>query len=547
MARVCKLVELDGTKTVVRTLVTTSVGQVPVDPLNPRGQEYVTITLPQYETGSAIGQYDDIYLGRHIQVFEATTLLFEGVPMKRRKGKGSIQVDVHDQGWYFAKTNLDAPVRNLLVNGNFEAGTTGWTAVGCTMTPVSSPVRRGSTAMKLVGTTTFGEQYIYQQVVVTGTAVGTALTAAAHFNIDSWTGPAIYNRGLFLQSVDSGTVETFNDEEGVIDDDTALGLDEWQRDEATEWVPPNATRTIEVRLYCPNGTIYWDEVELVEPTSLAIAPGAGEDIATTFNRIVQFAQDSTKGKSDKQIGTDTPPTTGTKFYFPKSWQYADHTAVDTAMQEIVSLGVDYAFEHTTTATRVLLYAPQKGDDLTGSITLQLTVPPDPDDNLASYDYEEDHDAVETSVTILGEGDGPDREEGYAVDAIDANGLVLQGLESVPTGTTIDKLDDLAAARLALKKAPVRTLKVRTKGTVAVTTGDTVTVAVTDGVIGLSGGWRIVAGWHVPKSNGCLDLELVPTATALSIDGGASGTVSAVVYDAGSSDSTYSYIDGGRAA
>lgn len=539
-----KIVELDASKTVVRTLVNCNIADVPLDPLNPRGSEYATITVPKYETGSAIGQYADIRLGRHIQIFEGATLRFEGVPMKRSTstGKGDVEIPVYDQGWYLTKSNITAPTRNLLVNGNFEAGTTGWTAVGCTMEATSSRVRRGSTALKLTGTSTFAESYIYQQVAVTGTAVGTALTVAGWFNIDTWTGPAIYSRGLFVQSIASGVVETFNDRDGVIDDDTALALDEWQRKEATTWVPPLATRTEEVRFYVGNAVMYVDEIGLFEPTSLAIAPGAGEDIAYTANRIIQFIQDPAKGKSNKRIGTTTAPTTGKLFYFPKSWQYADKTPADTALDEIVSLGVDYSLAHTTTTTTFTQHYPQKGSDLTGSITLSTS-------NVASWEYDEDNDPVETDTTMLGEGDGPDREEGHAADAYDAGGLVLEGVESVPPGTTIDKLDPLAAARLAQRKRPVKVLKVTTKGALAVVTGDKVASSLVDGVIDTSTSyWRIVEGKRLPRTDGCLELILNDVAGSVVIDGDDATPASPTAYDGGSASGwSASILDGGMAA
>lgn len=538
-----KIVEVDASKTVVRTLVNCSVRDVPIDPLNPTGREFATITIPKYEVGSAVGQYADIRLGRHIQIFEDATLRFEGIAMKRssKTSEGAVEIPVYDQGWYLAKSNITAPVRDLLTNGNAEAGTTGWTAVGCTMTADTSRVRRGSTAFKLVGSSTFAESYIYQQVVVTGTGVGTALTVRAWFNIDTWTGPAIYARGLFVQSIASGVVETFNDRDGVIDDDTALALDNWQRVEITTWVPPNATRTIEVRFYVGNATIYVDEIGLFEPTSLAIAPGAGENIATTANRIIQFIQDTTKGKSDKRIGTTTAPTTGKLFYFPKSYQYADKTPADTALEEIVNLGVDYSLALTTTATTATWHYPQKGSDLTGSITLSTS-------NVASWSYDEDNDPVETDSTILGEGDGPDREEGHAADAYDAGGLVLEGVESVPAGTTIDKLDELAAARLALRKRPVKVLTVTTKGAVAVTTGDTVASSLVDGVIDTSTNyWRVVQGKRLPRTNGCLELVLNDVPGTLAFSGDDATPTSPTALDGGTSSGSASVVDGGLAA
>jgi hypothetical protein len=264
-------------------------------------------------------------------------------------------------------------------------------------------------------------------------------------------------------------------------------------------------------LYAPEGSIVWDSVELVEPSSLAIAPGAGEDVGYTANRLVQFGQDSTYGKSDKQIGTTTAVTTGTLFYFPRAWQWVDKTPLDTALGEIVALGVfDYSIELTATGSTFTGHTPSKGSDLTASVTLTFPAPASPGAGvygIASYEFDGDNDAVETDSTILGDGDGPDREEGHASDTSVVD-MVLEGVDSAAPGTTIDMLDPLANARLDRLKRPVESITVVTKGAVPVETGDRITLALADGVIDRSGTWRVVSGKRIPKTSN-LSLTLNP--------------------------------------
>lgn len=487
-----RIVEQDGT--VVRTLVGANIERVRFGMNGDVGE--AVFTYPRTDPSGASGQAADVLLlDREAEIRRDSTTIFRGPMVRReaRSGTGDMVVTVPGVGWYFSRRFIDAPLTNLLSNGDFESGTTGWTATSCTQTSVTSPVRRGTKSLQLVGTTTFAEQYTQQSVSVTGTGVGTALTVAAHFYIDSWTGPAVYSRGLYVESRNGGTVETYNEHEGAIDDDTADALDVWQRAEATIWVPPNATRTIYVRLYAPNGTIVWDSVELVEPLSLAIAPGAGEDIATTANRIVQFAQDATKSKSDLDIGTAAAPTTGVTFKFPKAWQYTDHTPVDSALNnEIVPLGVDWDIVAATKTFTV--YHPRKGTDRSATVTLSLTT------NVASYSLEEDGAQTETDVTVLGEGDGPDREEGRSVDTTDTGGLVLQGIHSSPPGTTVDKLDGLASEITDRTARLVRVLSCVVYGSLVTTLeiGDIVDVDITDGSVALSGDWRIVSCELTPR-------------------------------------------------
>lgn len=504
MAYSAKIVELDGT--VVRTLVNCNIPTV-VDELNAAGS--ATITIPKYETGSAVGQYDDLYLGREVQILDGATPIARGVPMHPHASSsdGAVSIELQGVGWYFTRRFIDAPISNLLTNPSFEDGLTGWTASGCTATVVTSPRRRGGYAVQLTGSTTGAEQFLSQIVYgVTSTAIGDLLTLAGWYQIDdgAWVGPAFESRGLYIELIDTSVVQTHNSLDGVIDD--ATPRDVWNRAEPTTWIPPNKTWDVGVRLYCPNGTVTYDALSLTKMESLAIGPGAGEDIATTANRIVAFIQDTANDKSDLSIGTTTPPTTGITFQYPKAWQYADHTPADRALNdEIVPLGVDWSITPDTKTFTV--HYPRRGTDRSGSVTLTF-----PAGNLASYEYDDDNGQIETDVTMMGEGDGPDREEGRAVDTTELNGLVLQSVNPTPPGTTIDKLDDLATDRLKRAKRPVRLLSVVTvekAGALAsvLGVGDTVGVSINDGVIQLGGYWRITRRELTPRNN-TLKLDLV---------------------------------------
>lgn len=494
-----RIVEQDGT--LVRTLSQANVERVRQGMNDDFGA--AVFTYPKNDPAGATGQAADVLLlDRECEIRKDGTTIHRGPMVQRavRSGEGSLAVTSPGAGWYFTKRQIDAPVRNLLSNGDFEGGSTDWTATACTQASATDVFRRGSKALRITNSTTFEDAYSqHAAVTVTGTGVGTELTVAAHFKVESWTGPAIYSRGLFIESRDSGVVETYNEHEGAIDDDMALATGEWQRVEATLWVPPNETRDIYVRLYAPNGVVVWDEVELVEPVSLAIAPGTPEDIAETANRIVAFAQDTTYGKTDLDIATTTAPTTGITFEFPKAFHFSDHTPVDRALNdEIVPLGVDW---NITPAKVFTVYHPRKGTDRSASVTLDLNQ--NWTEGVASYTFDEDGGATETDVTMLGEGDGPDREEGRSSDTSDTGGLVLQGTYAAPPGTTIDKLDDLAADKTARTARTVKVLGVVVYGDFVdlLELGDVVDVNIVDGdAVSITGNWRIVQWELIPRTN-----------------------------------------------
>lgn len=497
---VVRIVELDGT--LVRTLDKANVLRVRKGMNQDVGE--ATFTYPKTDPNGAAGQATDVRLLTYeCEIRKDGTTIHRG-PMTRREGQsseGAMTVTSPGAGWYFGRRFINTNDRDLLTNGWFEdLSLDPWVETDCTATLVSSPVHSGAGAAELVGTTTFFDQFIEQTVEVTAGGNGTTLTVFGYFNVTDWTGPALNSRGLFIESRNGGVVETFNDHEGVIDDDTAEALNNWQRASATLWIPPGATRDVYVRLYAPNGTILWDRVELVADEGLDLPPG-GEDIGETANRIVDFAQSTSVGKSDLGIATTTPPTTGVLLEHPKAWLFSEHTPVDRALNdELVPLGIDWDIDPATRTFTV--YYPRKGTDRSGSVTLRLT------SNVANYSLSEDGAQSSTDITVV--GDGVDvRDESFFINNTWTGGLVLQGVHSAPPGSSGPELDFLAFARGSHDGQIARVLSVQVYGSLVdvLELGDTVEVDIVDGdAVAISGNWRIVS-WTLDCRTDTLLLDL----------------------------------------
>lgn len=503
-----RVVERDGTP--VRILAKANVLPI-VDVVN--GVGGFGVTYPKHDPPEAIGQAADVrILEREIQILDdADQVVAWGVPLRKTRvsGRGDVTVTCPDVGWHLGRRNIDGPITERLVNAGFETGDlTGWTATGSTTaTVITSPRRLGAYSVRLVQGTTGADRFLYQALTgVDGGDIGLYLTLATHFYIESWTGPALDARGLYVEGKQGATVRTFEFKE--IDDATPRGS--WQRMETGIWVPPGEVWDLNVRLYAPNGSIVFDANRFVAMESLSVAL-AGTDIAVMAGDVVEFIQDPAHAKDDLFIGTDCQPA-GVVLAFPKAWQYVDHTPAERVINgELAPLGFDWSIEFEDTGigdiwTKTFTtHSPRQGVDRSATVTLELGV------NVASYDFDEDGTPVETDVSVLGDGDGPDREEGHAADTSDLDGLVLQGVQSAPPGTTIDMLDPMADDHLVRSKQLARLVRVTTHQRAGdlvgvLRKGDVVRLVIDDGDAQVDGSYRIVRRQLNPRSR-TLDLDL----------------------------------------
>lgn len=405
--------------------------------------------------------------------------------------------------WYLfsGKRYIDGQRPDFLTNPSFESGggsLGGWIDGGDVTSSVTTDwAIDGTHSARLVASHGGADEHLHQANDVTAGPLGLLLTVRAWYQIESFTAAAYGSRGLFVQGIEGSTIRASN---GVaIDENTPVGVA--QRAETTIWIPPNKTWTIDVRGYALN-SILWDDFDVVAMDSIG-TNGAEEDIAHLCRIIILFLQNLTVdvGKSNVYI---VPPADGDTVGVTeaKQWQWADHTPADGQLHEWTerSDGIDYYMAYDADAgTRTFVPARPKGTDRTGDVLLAFP------GNVADYRWRCDGTATVTTSTFLGDGDGPDREEGFYSDASAIGGLTLEQVTQAPSGAGVASLQPLAQGQVALLHDPPRVIDVDIRpdavgldtGAFAgiallkvLMTGDSVPLTIDNGYVQESSLWQI---------------------------------------------------------
>jgi Big-like domain-containing protein len=456
-------------------------------------------------------------LTRELQIWRRKRLIWWGVII-RTSVTDLTRYEVQCMGllWYFSKRFFGRAAReNWLQNGSFDEGNLrGWDPVGVTAQAVTEwGARPGVTYQANLDQQGSGDDtFITQSVLLPRGKVWT-LSAWYHIRLDTtWVGPAYDGRGLFVERLVpdlSGVDEIKFD---VIEDETVRGV--FHRSVLQFTSPPDRETLYRVRLYAtrhtnptpdaprPPGGIIWDHVQLVamESSSWPYA-----DIATILAGIISHAQDPAFQKSNLNITAATAPT---GVILDRTYQHADHRNIGDALQEFADQGLcdfDITYDAGGRTRAFRSYAPRKGS-LRGDLTLELG-------GLIKRvgTIDSDGSAVATNVVIMGEGNGPDREEAGAYDTSGTDGLVLESFEAAQAGTHHDLLPLIASERLMRRRAvveiPQLTLDVAVLDA-GVTTGDVLPVLIQLPNYSIDDSYRIVAMELNPESD-----ELVATFNA----------------------------------
>lgn len=385
---------------------------------------------------------------REIQIVRDGTVLFWGPVVRVEIDDDRGHIQCADPRWYFTRRFFGKADRaNLLTNGDFEDGLTGWTASG--LTPVIDPTRyaQGTRSVRLTGTTDGHDTYETQTYTHTHqfSPEGDELTIATQVWVPSadYRGDADGSLGLFAERRDSGGAlldvagDSGDDHPALID--AALPKDEWKHLETTL---PGVKEgdTVEVRLYPPFGTANYDLVTVTLHESLSFLE---QDMATIIRGIVAYAQgaDFDHGKSDLSIDVDVDPTGVT---LSRSFQFDEHQNIGDALAEFLGRrgGVDYTFD---AATRTLVVSHPQAGTVHDDLTLVHGV------NVTKFRLSEDRTQKADTSVVLGPGDGPDREEGGATAT--PVGPTLEDVTVAPDGTSVAELDRVSAERLAVLTHP----------------------------------------------------------------------------------------------
>jgi len=172
----------------------------------------------------------------------------------------------------------------LVSNGGFESGLTGWTVTGPGLVASTATIPRlvGSQCVALAQTTADQDAYLGQSLGAVPARAKPVL-----WTVSAWawvgvanTGYAYADRGLYLLGTGSSTREAF----APINASTPTG--QWIRLEASLVVPAGAADSLEVRLYCPQGAVYWDQVRVFREQKVGAA--AGEDYNVLAQRLFEY-------------------------------------------------------------------------------------------------------------------------------------------------------------------------------------------------------------------------------------------------------------------
>lgn len=424
----------------------------------------------------------DDWLKSEVQIYrgDAVDPWWWGVPMRPQKalGRTSLSVTCAEIPWLLSRRYFGKAARtNLLINPDFETALIGgdWSAVGVTASLGSQRIL-GDYSVELDQATAGTDTFVRQQITRTASGIGDIISVAAWFYIEpsAWIGPAYGNRGLHIERVAGGVVQQTADFK--IDDQTPRGV--WTRAEIpldqSVWMPPNATETLDVRLYAPGGTIYWDAafVGLMESTSSA--QPLGSDLTTLASLIVSHAQDPAFDKDDLDIGV---VGSATGLLLARAWQHAEHANIWTnGIQELVALenGIDIGWDYTAGGRNLHVYSRvgaatgqgvhhTMGDDagfwdvisdFDDASELIWGVQESDSHWLLDYGFVKDGGQAASSTTVLGNGDGPDREEGGYIDVAGFGGRIFEALVTAPNNARIDSLHERSQKAGAVRSRPV---------------------------------------------------------------------------------------------
>lgn len=491
MARLYDVVVTDVDGTVLGEVADARVERVSWE-LNGTGS--ATVRLPTTDPDAAL-----LIPGREVQVWLDGEILWWGPIVRPQGGLDESTWQCAELPWYFAHRFMGRADRaNLLTNGDFESGETGWLFSGVTHSIDTSFHNDGAQSLKLIGGSADHATYAYQIFThgAGGYPTGDLVTGAVWVNVRAtgFLGGAANDYGLVLIHRRGATV--INTDFAEIGDDT----------EKDKWIPLEAAvtdviegDTVEMRLFPPHGTAYFDTATLTYMESLSFGyPADPKDVTEIISGIVDYAQNRVfdHGKSDLNIYPDGADTGETR---QVAYQFAEHRNILDAILEYVRQGICDVSVEISPTTRTFMVWPVSADTRTPKLgkgtlygtTLELDV------NISDFTFSEDLENAASTVVMLGPGDGPDRPEGNAFDPTFVGGaFTAEIVEQAPDNTTVGQLDQRAEERLKVAARP-KILEVTTLpgsdiiGNLVV--GDTVNVLISRGWVDIPNEiYRVVA-------------------------------------------------------
>lgn len=455
---------------------------------------------------------DDPFVGnarvhaREAQVWRKGQLKWQGKIQRRGYDPETNVWNIYCEGplKYFEKLKVGRAGRvNHLVNGSFDAGNlSSWNPIGVTANVVTEwGALPGTTYQANLYQAGSGQDtFIEQMVVVPG---GTYWTLSGYFHIrtdSQWAGPALDNRGLYIERRHPTTNVVEDVAFAQITDDTQRGI--FQRVETNMESPPDRDSIFWIRLYAtrctsatgsPPGSIIWDDIQLVAPESLSYSH---VDVASVVDGLVSHAQDPAFDKV--YLGIDTPGAGGpTGILVDRYYQFDDHTSILDALHEFTEAGIcdiqcvtSWDHPNQKAVRHIVVHTPRQGEFK--ALALEL----DAESSISKLtSIESDGDKTVTTALVQGDGSGPSREEASASDTSLTDGVVIEETLQAPSGTHHDLLKGIAAEQVAKLHgvSDVPALVLSPDMTDLVNVGDTFpTTLDLGGPLTLTGNYRVIA-------------------------------------------------------
>jgi hypothetical protein len=422
---------------------------------------------------------------RECQVWRGDQIMAWGPMVRPAVDDKYLTVNCVGALWHLGRRFIGKADRtNYLANGDFENGLAGWDfftnqvliAGGAPnaqpelpgATTVTYPNVSGTHSMKMEnyvdGADAFASQALSWTVPSTSRE-GDVFTAKAYVWVESCgeKNAAYEERGLhierfsgseldpdpFVQATLPGAMKTLEHKFVALNESTPKSV--WTRMEVELTSPlSGASEWVTIRLYAPNGVVYWDAASLTYAEKLAFY---GVDQALIVKGIVEHLQDIAYGKANANITTLTPLTGVLR---TRVYEHSEHPNGLAAIEEFTSLtdGLDIAMRYTPTQRILTTYYPRKGTFKAFYILIS------DDGNLgesdiATYTWSFDGETAANSVIVLGTGSGSDREEGFKQDtSVFSQGQTLEQVFVAAPEARIDSLDAIALERFEIAKQPI---------------------------------------------------------------------------------------------
>jgi YVTN family beta-propeller protein len=381
---------------------------------------------------------------REIQIWRDQVLIWWGWPTSATWDTTTVHLTCSGLLWVLGQREMGPNHLYYLANTQFEEGLDFWTANDVTATPETTTVVLGKGAARLVQPLALQDSYLFQDVAIdlTDQAAGLAFALSAWVYVDgnyAYTGTALNQRGLWVNDQDGNNYFCTLPSTTPENTWTRIELQPTGEDPAFI-IPPGVVTTLEIRLYCPGGSVVWDAVNLSVYENISSPPSSPPatawDVADIIETLLISAQQNVWTQSELAFffyGAATGVFLNRVYLIDTQEIYLD------AINEFPSIGVcdfEMVWDATGHFRGLQIYTPAKG-----SVKYSAVI--DPGVNVTTQlAGSVDGTQTRSKQLYLGQGStGPAQDTGFAAFASYLGGRVV-------TDAVITQNSDIVASATA---------------------------------------------------------------------------------------------------